>query len=223
MCGRFTLHRPAKVLAEFDLGGMPELAPRYNIAPTQQIFAVRQTYSGREGSLFRWGLVPSWSAPLTGSAPLINARADTVAGKPAFRSAFKKRRCLVPADAFYEWKTEGKKKLPHMFSLQGGGLLAIAGLWEVWEKDGERVESVCLITTEANEVVRAAHDRMPVILPPDARHAWLDPASDAGLLQSLLRPYPAEGMTCRQVNPALNNARNEGPECLEGPVQVAMF
>ena len=223
MCGRFTLHRPARVVEEFDLGGMPELAPRYNIAPTQQVFAIRETDSVREGSLFRWGLVPSWSASLAGSAPLINARADTVAGKPAFRSAFKKRRCLVPADAFYEWKTEGKKKLPHMFSLQGGGLLAIAGLWEVWEKDGQRVESVCLITTEANEVVRAAHDRMPVILPPDARHAWLDPASDAGLLQSLLRPYPAEGMTCRQVNPALNNARNEGPECLEGPVQVAMF
>lgn len=167
--------------------------------------------------------MPSWSASLTSSAPLINARADTVAGKPAFRSAFKKRRCLVPADAFYEWKTEGNKKLPHMFSLQGGAMLAIAGLWEVWEKDGQRVESVCLITTEANEVVRTAHDRMPVILSPDARQVWLDPASDAGLLQSLLLPYPAEAMTCRQVNPALNNARNEGPECLERPVQAAMF
>jgi hypothetical protein len=110
-----------------------------------------------------------------------------------------------------------------MFSLLDGSLLAIAGLREVWEKDGQRVDSLCLITTEANEVVQAAHDRMPVTLSPEARKVWLDPASDPDLLQSLPRPYPADSMTCRQVNPALNYARNEGPECLKGPVQAAMY
>jgi putative SOS response-associated peptidase YedK len=159
MCGRFHRILPvAEVAAFFDLGGMPELAPRYNVSPTQNILAVRQGEGGREGALLRWGLTPGWSS---GMKPLFNARADGVATKPSFRSAFKKRRCLVPATGFYEWLAVEKKKYPHLFTLRGGGLFAMAGLWEG--------DSACLITTEANEVVGAVHDRMPVIV---TREAW---------------------------------------------------
>ncbi len=223
MCGRFTLRRTAQAIAdELGVADAPDGQPRYNIAPTQQILAVREMDGKRVASLLRWGLVPSWSASVTGSAPLINARADTAAVKPAFRSAFKRRRCLVPADGFYEWKTEGRKKLPHLFSLADGGLLALAGLWEVWEREGQRVESVCLLTTEANELMQAVHDRMPVILPSEARSAWLDPGTDAARLNALLRPYPASMMVCRPVSQKVNHARNEGPECLESPLAAAV-
>lgn len=210
MCGRFTLTKSkAEVAAAFDLGNMPELAPRYNIAPTQTVFAVRQTEeAAREGVLFRWGLTPAWSG---GKNPLFNARADTAATKPSFRSAFKKRRCLVPADGFYEWKAEGKKKLPHLFTVSTG-LFAVAGLWE---QGGGLAESVCLITTEANGVVGDVHDRMPVILPREAWSAWLDPNAEVNTLQSLLVPYPAAEMACRQVSDVVNSARYDGPGCLE--------
>jgi putative SOS response-associated peptidase YedK len=221
MCGRFTLTRPnTEIAEEFGLPEVPGWRPRYNVAPTQQVLAVRKMEAGRVAALLRWGLVPPWSASLAGAALLINARAETVAQKPAFRAALKKRRCLIPADGFYEWKTDGRNKLPHLFSLIDGGLLALAGLWEAWEKDGERVESVCLLTTEANEVVQAAHDRMPVILPPEARKLWLDPVCDLGVVQSLLCPYPASAMQCRRVGAAVNSVRNEGPECLEAPAPI---
>jgi putative SOS response-associated peptidase YedK len=146
---------------------------------------------------------------------LTNARSETVATKPAFRTAFKKRRCLVPADGFIEWKADGRKKLPHLFTVQDGGLFAIAGLWESWERDGQRAETACFLTTEANGVVSPAHDRMPLILPREAWPAWLNPATDLGLLQDLLRPYPANEMEALPVSDVVNNARNKGPQCLE--------
>jgi putative SOS response-associated peptidase YedK len=226
MCGRFTLRQPAKAIADtLHLAEIPELKPRYNIAPTQQILAVREVDGKRVGSFLRWGLVLSWSTGLTGAAPLINARADTVATKPSFRAAYKKRRCVVPADGFLEWHRVGKEKTPFYFTMANGGLFSLAGLWEIWEKEGQHVESVCLLTTEANELVSKVHDRMPVIVPSHALDVWLSPEYDAERLGALLRAYPASEMACRQVNSIVNNARNDVPECLEGPgpAQRAMF
>src|SRR5262245_25273625 len=158
----------------------------------------------------RWGLVPSWSPDAKGAAKLINARAETAATRPAFRSAFKARRCLIPADGFYEWVQVGRAKQPHDFSLRDGRLFAFAGLWDVWEKEGQRLETVSILTTGANALVRFAHERMPVILPRGAERDWLDRGGE-----ELLRPYPAEEMTRRAVRAFVNSARNEGPQCVE--------
>ena len=170
--------------------------PRFNIAPTQEVSAVRDLGEGRELEFLRWGLIPSWAKDKSIGAKLINARAETVAEKPAFRSAFKHRRCLIPADGFFEWKKEGGRKEPHYITLRDGGLFAFAGLWEEWHpEDGEAVRSCTIITTGANELVRPLHDRMPVILDPGDYADWLDvnPRTKEQLL-SLLRPFPSEKM-----------------------------
>jgi len=221
MCGRFTLISDRIVIARtFGLDDVPELAPRYNVAPTQTVLAVRTGPDGLQCALLRWGLVPSWSADASGAAKLINARSETAANKPAFRSAFKRRRCVVPADGFFEWVQVGRKKQPQYFSLRGGGPFAFAGLWEAWEKEGQRLETVSILTTDANALVRPAHDRMPVILPHGAEAAWLERGAE-----ELLRPYPAEEMAVRAVSDRVNSARNEGPECVEpaGPAQQSLF
>jgi putative SOS response-associated peptidase YedK len=216
MCGRFTLRRPASEIATALEVVVPSLLqPRFNIAPTQQVLTVRQADAGRTASFMRWGLLPPWGT--ASGAPLINAKSETAASKPTFRTPFKKRRCLVPADGFFEWKTEGKKKFPRYFTLNDGGIFTFAGLWETCMRDGEQIESVCVLTTTANELVRGVHDRMPVILPPIGRLIWLDPASDGAALQELLGPYPAEAMLCRPVSTTVNSARNEGPECIAAP------
>jgi putative SOS response-associated peptidase YedK len=231
MCGRYTLTRPAReAAAAFDAGEPPEMEPRYNVAPTQSVLVVRAADAGRECALMRWGLVPHWSDRRPGP-PLINAMAETAASKPAFRTAFQKRRCLVPADGFYEWLAQGKKRHPYLFALSDGGLFAFAGLWDLWEREGERPESVCILTTEANELVRPLHERMPVMLTRDAAGAWLDHGQgDPERLQGLLRPFPASMMTGRPVSTAVNNFRNEGPRCVEpaepeggGPAQASLF
>jgi putative SOS response-associated peptidase YedK len=213
MCGRYTLIRDSATIAEaFGLGGMPELAPRYNVAPTQQVLAVRQADVGRAAALLRWGLVPPWSAGPEGP-PLINVRAETAATKPAFRSAFRKRRCLVPADGFFEWKPQGCGKQPYLFGPRGGGLFAFAGLWERW---GALLESCAVLTVAANGLVRPLHERMPAILHRDDYSLWLDPGvQDAEALQALLRPYPEEEMEARPVNPWVNDARHDDPRCVE--------
>ncbi len=211
MCGRFTLRTPASEVAkEFGLLSVPELFPRYNIAPTQNVAAVRLGEGGQgELSMFRWGLVPSWADDAAISKGLINARAETVATKPAFRRAFAKRRCLIPCDGFYEWAKDGSAKQPYHFTLDRG-LFALAGLWERW---GD-VESCTIITTTANEVTSRFHDRMPVILPRGGYAAWLDPQfENLDHLQSLLRPCPADGMTATPVSRVVNNPRNDVPEC----------
>jgi putative SOS response-associated peptidase YedK len=228
MCGRYTLRTPLAVLAkqfQFDLeAAMGDIKPRYNIAPTQTVLALRQIEQGskRELSKLYWGLVPSWAKDSKMAYGTINARADTVATKPTFRSAFKKRRCLVLADGYYEWKAEGKKKQPFLFEVDGGKPFALAGLWEWWrdpaKPDGPSLESCALITTDPNEVGAIVHDRMPVIL--DERHydAWLDPANDdTAKLQKLLATFPAKRMSARPVSTIVNNARNEGPECINPP------
>jgi len=221
MCGRFTLLRPPAELAEaFHLDGAPDLPPRYNVAPTQPVLTLRAGPGGPEWALMRWGLVPSWSADDKGAAKLINARAETAPRKPAFRAAFKARRCVAPADGFYEWVQVGRKRQPHYFTLRDGRVFTFAGLWEAWEGDGQHLETFSILTTEANEVVRFAHDRMPVILPKGAEGAWLDRGPE-----ELLRPYPAGEMACRAVSDFVNSARNEGPGCLgpAGPAQRSLF
>lgn len=219
MCGRYTLLSSPKAIQEhFALDKAPDLGPRYNIAPTQQVAAIRRPdpTSPRELVRLRWGLVPSWADDLSIGNRLINARAETVAGKPSFRSAFRSRRCLVVADGFYEWQRQGKNKQPFYFCLRDGKPFAFAGLWERWSRDDQVVESCTLITTEANERVQAVHDRMPVILPAIAYDAWLDPSATRPLeLTHLLRPYPAGELVAHAVGARVNSPYNDDPTCIE--------
>jgi putative SOS response-associated peptidase YedK len=218
MCGRFTLTAPREVLRElFPLFDIPEVTPSYNVAPTQTVLAVRVP-AGRdrpEPVLLKWGLVPGWADDPAIGNRLINARAETVAEKPAFRSAFRQRRCLVLADGFYEWQKVGGKKQPYLFRLQGGAPFAFAGLWEHWERDGRAIDSCTVLTTSANELVKPLHERMPVILAPADFDRWLDPKPATGPeLQGLLRPYPAEAMTAYPVATRVNNARHNDADCV---------
>jgi len=219
MCGRFTLTVDPADLQ--DLFGLSEPAPaaltrRYNIAPTQPV-AVIPNQEPRKLELFQWGLIPAWAKdPKIGNS-LINARAETVAEKPAFRAAFRRRRCLVLADGFYEWKKTGKAKTPMYIQMKDGAPFAFAGLWEVWSApDGSTLRTCTLLTTTANELVQGIHDRMPVILPPEAFGIWLTPgelAASEGL--ALLKPFAADAMTARAVSTLVNNPRREGPELLK--------
>ena len=226
MCGRFTLIRPRAEIAETFGVDVPAVDPRYNIAPTQQVLVIKQEDS-RVAALMRWGLVPSWSSSPREGPPLINARAETVEEKPAFRAAFRKRRCLVPADGFFEWKAEGRDKRPHYFTRSDGSLFAFAALWERWQGEAGVIESVAVLTTEANELVRPCHDRMPVILGRDAQLLWLDNGAgcDAAALRELLRPYSASEMTVRLAGKAVGSPKNEGPQCLDpaDPAQATLF
>lgn len=215
MCGRFTLAVPAEQVAtQFQLSQVPDLAPRYNIAPTQQVAAVRATDAGRELVLLRWGLVPSWAKDPSVGAKMINARSETVAEKPAFRAALRQRRCLIPADGFYEWQAQAGGKQPFHIRLAEGGPFALAGLWEHWKTpEGGWLHSCTILTTEANELMRPLHERMPVILPAEHHARWLDPGlHDAGPLQELLRPFPADQMLAYPVSKAVNKVGNDGPE-----------
>ncbi len=216
MCGRFTLRaRLEDLLAQFHLEAALRAEPRYNIAPTQIVLTVGMVDAKRTAVLRRWGLVPSWATDLKIGNSLINARAETVAVKPAFRSAFKRSRCLILADGFYEWRKDGAAKQPFLFQMDDGRPFAFAGLAEHWTKGEQSVDSCSIITTEANELLAGIHDRMPVILPPDAYATWLDPEFHGiDHLQSLLRPYPADEMTATAVSTKVNSPRNQGPECV---------
>jgi putative SOS response-associated peptidase YedK len=227
MCGRFTLTVSVEQLREYlPLFDLPsEGVARFNIAPTQPVLAVRRV-EGQErpqGMFLRWGLIPWWAEDKKIGSRLINARSDGVADKPAFRQAFQKRRCLVLADGFYEWKKGPGKKDPkqaYHIRHKDSSPFAFAGLWEFWRKDDERIESCTIITTDANDVVLPLHDRMPVILEPRDYLKWLDPEpGDPGRLLEMLRPYPAEKMTTVAVGQTVNNANNETPECLAPPSQ----
>jgi putative SOS response-associated peptidase YedK len=218
MCGRFALFASGEELRQrYPMVDIPELEPRYNVAPTQQVAALRATDSGRALSMLRWGLVPSWATDVSIGYKLLNARAETVAEKPSFRSAFKKRRCVVPASGYYEWqKTGARNKLPHFIRPRDGGLFSFAGLWESWhDPHGEIIESCTIVTTEANAVTRPVHDRMPLILDPSAEALWLDAGAETASLHALLVPYPDAKLEVIPVNPWVSNARNQGPRCLE--------
>ena len=193
MCGRYGLNHPDPVLAEwYRASSMPELKPRYNIAPTKEILAIRDTDSGRKGSMMRWGLIPYWIKDVKKLPVLNNARAETVAEKPAFRQPFRQRRCLIPASGFFEWKTEGRRKQPYFISSRDGAPFSFAG--ETWDSDtGETKESCAIITTECNALMLPIHDRMPVILSQDTWDAWLDPnLSRDEILLSLLKQHPSK-------------------------------
>lgn len=225
MCGRFTLRTPPAVLIQqFGLTLVPDelshLGPRYNIAPTQSVLAVRPLPdSGREGVFLHWGLIPSWAdSPSIGNR-MINARGDTVHQKPAFRHSFRRQRCLVPADGYYEWQKQAEgKKQPYLFHLPGEEPFAFAGLWEHWQSrdpGGPVIESCALITTEPNALASTVHDRMPVILQPRDYDAWLDPQTDPARLRQLLLPFTDEVLTAEPVSTYVNKPTNDDPRCVE--------
>ncbi len=217
MCGRFTLTQaPSAIAHNLDLFDLSAFTPRYNIAPTQPVMVARMApgKAERELTYLTWGLIPSWAKDPKIGAKLINARAETLSEKPSFRSAFKRRRCLVIADGFYEWQKQATGKQPMYFSLDRQPF-GFAGLWEHWQSaDGSEVESCAIITTEANELMRPIHDRMPVILNPQNYDRWLDPESSSDRIQSLLCPYPAVEMSVYPVSAKVNNPRNEDAECI---------
>jgi putative SOS response-associated peptidase YedK len=219
MCGRFTLRTTGKAVADFfGLREIPELLARYNIAPTQPVAAVRvsQHHAGRELAMLRWGLIPAWAADPAIGNRMINARADTVATKPAFRKAFRQRRCLIVADGFYEWKKLNGRKQPYYIRLQDGGPFAFAGLWEHWDRGDRPIDSCTILTTDANELVGSIHDRMPVILDPGDYNLWLDPdIEDAKRLEPLLVPYRSEAMAAYPVSTMVNNPKADDPRCIE--------
>ena len=217
MCGGFTLRTPKeRIKKEFGLHEEPPVEARYNIAPTQSILAVREIADERESVLLKWGLIPSWAKDDSMSARLINARSETAAEKPAFREAFKRSRCIIPADGFYEWKREGKGKQPFFFSLRDERLFGFAGLWDRWKnEDGKVIESCTILTTEANEALRPVHDRMPVILHPETYGEWLvDDMRSTISLRELLRPYPSTEMIAYPVSADVNSPRNQGEELI---------
>ncbi len=215
MCGRFTLIADGAALAQqFALPAPLAVAPRYNIAPTQPVAAVRVQDGQRELTMLRWGLVPHWAHDTRSAARMINARAETVTEKPAFRTAFKYRRCLIPASGFYEWQVTASGKQPHYFQLADGALFAFAGLWEQWAAaDGSTLESCTVITTAANATVQPIHERMPVILPPAAYATWLAPDAPPDTLAALLQPLPANTMQVHRVSAYVNSPRNDDATC----------
>jgi len=211
---------PGRDIAEkFLLDEEPSVEPRYNIAPTQMAGAVRidPETGTRRFVVLKWGLVPFWAKEKSIGSRLINARAESVAEKPAFRAAFKYRRCLVPANGFYEWKKLKARKQPYLISAGDEGLIAFAGLWEHWESpEGEIIESFTILTTDANEAVSDIHDRMPVILPEEDHDVWLDHTiTKPDRLVPLLRPYPAADTRIRPVSSQVNKAAAEGPGLIE--------
>lgn len=223
MCGRFTLTTdPKKITEAFDAKAPDQLTPRYNIAPTQPI-AVIANNNRAQVELFHWGLIPPWAKDPKIGNRMINARGETLGEKRSFKTPYKRRRCLVITDGFYEWRKtpNSKTKTPMYIKLREDDLFAFAGLWESWTTpDGDTILSCTIITTEPNEFMADIHNRMPVILPPDAYDRWLDPAErQPAELQDLLKPYPAEAMTAHQVSTLVNNPRNDSPQCVE-PVQT---
>ena len=223
MCGRYTVRGILPVAELFGISLPPEFQqPRYNVAPTQDVLVVRAAGSGapaegRRGDLLRWGLVPHWASDPSVGNRMINARAETAAERPAFRDAMKRRRCLVPADGFYEWKaaSTGKRKQPHLIRMKDDRPFAFAGLWENWGHGAERVESFTILTTSPNELVAPIHDRMPVIVAPGDYDRWLDPKVDAVGVKELLRPYDAGEMVAQPVGTHVNNPANDTPACVE--------
>jgi len=209
------------VAAQFGLFEMPPFTPRFNIAPTQPVAVVRcspgESNPDRELVWLRWGLIPSWAKDPAIGSRMINARAETAAQKPAYRAAFRRRRCLVVADGFYEWERTGRPRQPHFIRMQDDQPFAFAGLWESWQgPDDGPIESCTLLTTEPNELVEPIHNRMPVILPPDDYDQWLDPSVQRPEpLAPLLRPFPSDQMIAYPVSTYVNSPTRDDPRCIE--------
>jgi len=226
MCGRYRLSRRKQEIEEyFDSGPWEEdWNPRYNIAPTEFVPIIRQNPKQpiRELSLMRWGLIPSWAKDASGAASMINARSETASTKPAFRDALRLRRCLIPADGFYEWQRAGKAKQPYCFEVSAGVLFAFAGIWDRWKStSGNAVETCSILTTTANAATSAVHDRMPVILNRASYDLWLDPGMrDVAAAFELLKPYDARLMRSYPVSSRVNHVGNDDAEC-SSAVEIA--
>lgn len=223
MCGRYTLKTDrSKIEERFALEEVPDFPPRYNLAPTQDGLVVRpgEKPGTRTAALLRWGLVPSWTRQTAGAPLLINARAETAAERPAFREPFRRRRCLVVADGFYEWSRRSAIRQPYHFTVDHGALFAFAGLWDRWRPPGaateDALQTFTILTTTANDALAPHHDRMPVILEPQFYDDWLNPMLvDAEAVRLMLRPFPPLRMLARAVTPRVNSIRNDDPACLE--------
>jgi putative SOS response-associated peptidase YedK len=219
MCGRYRLSRRKQIIAEhFDaISDADDWVPRYNIAPTQPVLVIRQnpTEPTRHLSQMRWGLVPSWSKDMSGAVKIVNARSETAHTLPAFRDAMKYRRCLVPADGFYEWKRSGNANQPFCFEVGKGNLFAFAGLWEGWkDANGSWIKTCTILTTTPNALASPIHDRMPVILDSDDYDVWLDPdLKDVSAVSEFLKPFNASAMRCYPVSSRVNNVQNDNKEC----------
>jgi len=222
MCGRMLLTTPVSELQKvFGFPEAPNLAPRWNIAPTQDIAAVRLEDGGRHLALLRWGLVPHWAADPSVGSRMINARAETLAEKPAFRTAFRQRRCLIPIDGFYEWKAldGGKRKQPYAIRRGDRAPMALAGLWESWagpkgQPLPQPLQTASIVTTTANAVLAGLHDRMPVIVAETDWERWLDPGAPLPAVQDLLRPAPDGDLEAFPVSPRVNSVRNDDESCI---------
>jgi putative SOS response-associated peptidase YedK len=223
MCGRYTVTSSPEALGTlFGYEEEPNFPPRYNVAPAQPTAIVRLVGGRRQFALVRWGLLPSWVKDPKTFALLINARGETVLEKPAFRAAMKRRRCLIPADGFYEWQVEGGRKRPFFVRAKSGAPLAFAGLWETWiGPNGEELETAAIVTTRANQMLAPIHDRMPVIVPPEAFDLWLDCANvDAQTAAALITPAPEDLLEAYEISTAVNRTANDNPKLLE-PVGAA--
>jgi len=228
MCGRYLLKAPADALRRaFGFVEQPNLMPRYNIAPTQDVAVIRERREPkgeRTLQLLRWGLIPSWAEDMKGGAKLINARAEGISERPSFREAFQNRRCLVPADGFYEWRTEGKLKQPYLIQRRDRAPFAFAGLWERWipktqPPEPAYIDSFTIVTTEANALLRLLHVRMPVILAPEDYARWFDRGTSEAELKALLKPAPEDLLAYVPVSPRVNAAAPDDAGLIE-PVGV---
>jgi putative SOS response-associated peptidase YedK len=223
MCGRYRLSRRKQLLEEYfeSESGEENWSPRYNIAPTQPVPVIRQNPKEpiRQLALMRWGLIPSWAKDASGAAMMINARSETANSKPAYREPLKFRRCLIPADGFYEWQRTGKSKQPYCFEVNDGQLFAFAGIWDSWkDPSGSWIRTCSILTTTANSMTSPVHNRMPVILAPDSYARWLDPRrADAS---ELLKPWDPQRMRCYPVGARINQVANDDEECAR-PVEPA--
>jgi len=221
MCGRFGLTRPERLdLERFGVAELPTLVPRFNIAPGSEILAVREREGEREAGWLHWGLIPSWAKDPEIGNRLANARSDTAFEKPSFRAAMKARRCLIPADVFYEWQVVAgeARKQPHAIRMRDGEPFALGGLWEFWRPksgEGEAIVSCTILTTDANTLMSPIHDRMPVIVEPSRYREWLDPRTPVPALQEILRPYDGSAMEAWPVSLGVNNPKNDSAKILE--------
>jgi len=217
MCGRFVLTaNPEVIQTAFDLTTIPaSMSPRYNISPTQPV-AVITNENPRELTFYKWGLIPSWSKDAS-AAKMINARSESAAEKPSFRSAFKRRRCIIPADGFYEWQQRAGEKVPLFIHLKDRELFGLAGLWEVWHSpDGDELRTCTILTTDANDFMQPIHNRMPVILNKEDYPLWLSPDEEpAPVLQALMKPYEGNNLTAYAVSKMVNRPGNETPELIQ--------
>jgi putative SOS response-associated peptidase YedK len=225
MCGRYRLSRRKEILEEY-FGSAPwdeDWEPRYNIAPSQPIPVIRQhpREPVRQISSMRWGLIPNWAKDASGAANRINARSETATTKPAFRDPLKLRRCLIPADGFYEWKRTGASKQPYCFEVNDGELFAFAGLWDGWKNpEGQWVKTCTILTTTPNALTSAVHDRMPVILEGESYDLWLDPGmQNVAAISEPLKPYDARHMRCYPVSTRINHVANDDEDCSR-PVEL---